>query len=53
MDLINAKLEELEEKKLQFIDADDEELTLEEEVKIYATEKPDQVTEIIKKWLSD
>ena len=53
MDLINAKLEELEEKKLQFIDADDEELTLEEEVKIYAAEKPDQVTEIIKTWLSD
>lgn len=32
---------------------DDPELTLEEAVKMYAEEKPDQVTEIIKTWLNE
>lgn len=32
---------------------DDEELSLEDEVRLYASEKPDQVTEIIKTWLNE
>lgn len=40
-------------KKRNYILGDSDEMTLEEEVKLYASEKPDQVTEIIKTWLSE
>ena len=40
-------------KKRNYILGDSNEMTLEEEVKLYAAEKPDQVTEIIKTWLSE
>lgn len=40
-------------KKRNYILGDNDEMTLEEEVQLYASEKPDQVTEIIKTWLSE
>lgn len=41
------------DKKKNPLLGDDPELTLEEAVKMYAKEKPDQVTEIIKTWLNE
>lgn len=53
MDLINKKLEEMEQDRLKFVDEDNENITLEEEVRNYASENPDQVTELIKSWLNE
>lgn len=55
IDMLQSKLDNLqkEDDKLRFISMDNEEKTLEDEVKIYATEKPEQVAEIIKTWLND
>lgn len=56
----NALTEELEnkaktptKKRRNYILGESDEMTLEEEVKLYASEKPDQVTEIIKTWLNE
>ncbi|MPM86501.1 hypothetical protein SDC9_133590 [bioreactor metagenome] len=53
IDLINKKLEEMEKNRIAEGDEEDENITLEEEVKIYASENPEQVTELINKWLND
>lgn len=53
INLINQKLEEMEQNRLKYIEEDDESMTLEEEVKLYASENPDQVTELIKSWLNE
>lgn len=53
IDMINEKLEEMENNRLNNIEEDEENITLEEEVKIYASENPDQVTELINSWLNE
>ena len=53
IDLINQKLEEMERNRLSNGEEDDESITLEEEVRNYASENPDQVTELIKSWLNE
>lgn len=53
IDLINKKLEEMEKNRLIEQDQDEESVTLEEEVRSYATENPDQVTELINSWLNE
>jgi flagellar M-ring protein FliF len=53
IDLINQKLEEMEKNRLSNGEEDEESITLEEEVRIYASENPDQVTELIKSWLNE
>jgi flagellar M-ring protein FliF len=53
IDMINQKLEEMENNRLNNIEEDEESITLEEEVKIYASENPDQVTELINSWLNE
>ncbi len=53
IDLINKKLEEMEKDRLINIEDEEENITLEEEVRIYASENPDQVTELINSWLND
>lgn len=51
--LINQKLEEMEQNRLKYIEEDEENITLEDEVRNYASENPDQVTELIKSWLNE
>ena len=53
IDLINQKLEEMEKNRLSNGEEDEESITLEDEVRIYASENPDQVTELIKSWLNE
>lgn len=53
IDLINQKLEEMEKNRSNNIEQDEESVTLEEEVRIYASENPEQVTELIKSWLNE
>lgn len=53
IDLINQKLEEMEKTRLTNIEDEQEDLTLEEEVRKYASENPDQVTELVKSWLNE
>lgn len=44
---------ESEETSLNFIDENSESLTLEEEVKLFASKNPEEVTELIKIWLNE
>lgn len=53
IDLINQKLEEMEQNRLKNVEEDDENITLEDEVRNYASENPEQVTELIKSWLNE
>lgn len=54
LDLINKKLEEMERNRQNGIFEDEEEnVTLEEEVRNYASENPEKVTELINSWLND
>lgn len=53
IDLINQKLEEMEQNRSKYIEEDEENITLEDEVRNYASENPEQVTELIKSWLNE
>lgn len=53
IDLINQKLEEMEKTRITNVEGEEEDITLEEEVRKYASENPDQVTELIKSWLNE
>ena len=53
LDALNQKLEEIEKNRVQYIEDSEETLTLEEEVKIYASDNPDQVRDLIKSWLNE
>lgn len=53
IELINKKLEEMEQDRLNSVEEKEENVTLEEEVKKYASENPDKVTELINSWLND
>lgn len=52
IDLINQKLEEMEKNTLLDNVEDEEGVTLEEEVRNYAAENPDKVTDLINSWLN-
>lgn len=52
IDLINQKLEEMDKKALIENEDDEENITLEEEVKNYASQNPDKVTDLINSWLN-
>lgn len=54
IEMINKQLEQMEKTRIDVSGEDDEDgLSLEEEVKKFSTENPEQVTEIINKWLND
>lgn len=53
IDLINQKLEEMEKTRATNIEDEQEDITLEEEVRKYASDNPDQVTELINSWLNE
>ena len=54
LELINKKLEEIENNRKESNNEEDvENLTLEEEVKQFASENPEQVTELINSWLNE
>ena len=54
IEMINKQLEQMEKTRIDKTGEDDEEgLSLEEEVKKFSEENPEQVTEIINKWLND
>ena len=52
IDLINQKLEEIEKSALIDNQEEEESITLEEEVRNYAAENPDKVTDLINSWLN-
>lgn len=52
IDLINQKLEEMDKKALIENDGEEDNITLEEEVKNYASQNPDKVTDLINSWLN-
>lgn len=51
IELINKKIEQME-KVSKHIDEDEEGITLEEEVRKYASENPERVTDLINSWLN-
>ena len=53
IDMINQKLEEMEKHRLHNLEDDEDNMTLEEEVKIYASENIEEVTELINNWLNE
>ncbi|WP_250673009.1 flagellar basal-body MS-ring/collar protein FliF [Paraclostridium ghonii] len=54
VELINRKLEELEKNRLNSNEEEDEEsISLEDEVKQFAAENPDQVTDLVNSWLNE
>lgn len=54
LELINKKLEELEQNRLNSNEEEDEEsISLEDEVKQFAAENPDQVTDLVNSWLNE
>ncbi|MFI3211001.1 MAG: flagellar basal-body MS-ring/collar protein FliF [Peptostreptococcaceae bacterium] len=54
IDMINKQLEEMEQTRIGIVGTDDDEgVSLEDEVKNFSAENPEQVTEIINKWLND
>ncbi len=54
LELINQKLEEIEKNRQESNDEEDvENLTLEDEVKQFAAENPEQVTDLINSWLNE
>jgi len=53
IELINRKIEEMEGSSKSENDDDEEEsITLEEEVRKYASDNPDRVTDLINSWLN-
>ena len=54
IELINKKLEELEQNRLNSNEEEDEEnISLEDEVKQFAADNPDQVTDLVNSWLNE
>lgn len=53
IDMINQKLEEMEKHRLHNLEDDEDNMTLEEEVKLYASENIEEVTELINNWLNE
>lgn len=54
LELINKKLEELEQNRLNSNEDEDEEcVSLEDEVKQFAANNPDQVTDLVNSWLNE
>lgn len=53
MELINKKLEEMEQDRLNSVEEKEENVTLEDEVRSYASNNPEKVTELINSWLND
>ncbi|MGL5311694.1 MAG: flagellar basal-body MS-ring/collar protein FliF [Peptostreptococcaceae bacterium] len=51
--LMDKKLQQMQESTSNFIDENSEGLTLEDEVKIFASKNPDEATELIKIWLNE
>lgn len=52
LDIINQKIQEMEQTRSNE-DDEDGNITLEEEVRLFASENKDQVTDLIKSWLSE
>ena len=52
LDIINQKIQEIEQNRTEE-DNDDSSISLEEEVRLFASENKDQVTDLIKNWLSE
>ena len=52
LDIINQKIQEIEQNRTQE-DEEDSSISLEEEVRLFASENKDQVTDLIKNWLSE
>lgn len=52
LDIINQKIQEIEQTRTNEADEDGS-ITLEEEVRLFASENKDQVTDLIRHWLSD
>ncbi len=53
IDLINKRLEEMENNRVNGVIEESENLSLEDEVKKYASENPEQITELINSWLNE
>ncbi|MGL6105064.1 flagellar basal-body MS-ring/collar protein FliF [Romboutsia sp.] len=53
IDLINQKLEQMEINRMVNVEGDEESISLEEEVRKYAFENPEQVTDLINNWLNE
>lgn len=53
IELINKKLEEMEQDRLNSVEEKEENVTLEDEVRNYASDNPEKVTELINSWLND
>lgn len=53
IDLINQKLEEMEMSRLVTPESEEENISLEDEVRKYASDNPEQVTELINNWLNE
>ena len=54
LELINKKLEELEQNRLNSNEEEDEaSVSLEDEVKQFAADNPDQVTDLVNSWLNE
>ena len=52
LDIINQKIQEIEQNRTEE-DNEDSSISLEEEVRLFASENKDQVTDLIKNWLSE
>ncbi len=52
LDIINQKIQEIEQNRTEE-DNEDGSISLEEEVRLFASENKDQVTDLIKNWLSE
>ncbi|MGL5756422.1 MAG: flagellar basal-body MS-ring/collar protein FliF [Paraclostridium sp.] len=54
VELINKRLEEIEQNRLNSDEEEDEEsISLEDEVKKFAADNPDQVTDLVNSWLNE
>lgn len=51
LDMINQKIQEMEQNRI--VEDEQENISLEEEVRLFASENKDQVTDLIKSWLSE
>ena len=52
LDIINQKIQEMEQTR-STEDGEEDSISLEEEVRLFASENKDQVTDLIKSWLSE
>lgn len=53
LDMINQKIQEMEETLISEDEEDDDGISLEEEVRLFASQNKDQVKDLIKTWLSE